>query len=119
MKRHLTTALAGLSMFGMIGCRDFLIADNAVNDPNNPTVATKDQLLVGIEANLMGVQEGPIAMLVCEWMQQCGGIGGRFVDVQGAYVIQDNSFEGPWDAIYSQGGLVALRQLEHIDFGDH
>ena len=112
MKRHLTTALAGLSMFGMIGCRDFLIADNAVNDPNNPTVATKDQLLVGIEANLMGVQEGPIAMLVCEWMQQCGGIGGRFVDVQGAYVIQDNSFEGPWDAIYSQGGLVALRQLE-------
>ena len=112
MKRHLTTALSGLFILGMIGCKDFLIADKAVNDPNNPSVATKDQLLVGTEANLMGVQEGPMAMLVCEWMQQCAGIGGRFVDTQGGYVIQDGSFEGPWDAIYSQGGLVALRQLE-------
>lgn len=112
MKRHLTTALAGLSMLGMIGCKDFLLADKAINDPNNPTVATKDQLLVGAEANLMGVNEGPMAMLVCEWMQQCGGIGGRFVDSQGGYVIQDNSFEGPWQAIYSQGGLPTLRQLQ-------
>ena len=112
MTKRFLTLISGLCLTGMLGCRDFLLADNAINDPNNPTAATKDQLLVGAESNLMGVEENHLPQVVCEWMQQCGGIGGRFVDVEGAYVIQDGSFEGSWDAIYSQGGLVQLRQLQ-------
>lgn len=112
MTKRSVAVLIGLWALGMAGCRDFLLAGNAITDPNNPSGATKDQLLVGAESNFMGVQENHLAQVVCEWMQQCGGIGGRFVDVEGAYGIQDGSFEGPWESIYSQGGLIQLRALQ-------
>ena len=46
-------------------------------------VASRDQLFVGVLANTFANQEGPVAMLICEWMQQCAGVNGRFVDTQG------------------------------------
>ncbi len=52
-----------------------------------PTGATTNQLFGGAIANILGSQEGPVAMNICEWMQQCAGIGGRFVDTQGTYAI--------------------------------
>ena len=103
---------ACVALASTTGCKNFLLAENGVVDPNNPSAATKDQLLVGAQSNLMGSQENHLAQVVCQFMQQCGGIGGRFVDVEGAYGIQDGSFEGPWDVIYSQGGLVQLRELQ-------
>ena len=103
---------ACVALASTTGCKNFLLAENGVVDPNNPSVATKDQLLVGAQSNLMGTQENHLAQVVCQFMQQCAGIGGRFVDVEGAYGIQDGSFEGPWDAIFSQGGLIQLRELQ-------
>ena len=76
-------AAAAMAFLGVCGCNNFLSADKAVSNPNQPTVASVNQLLVAIEANIFGQQEGPAAMLICEWMQQCAGTAGRFVEVQG------------------------------------
>jgi len=94
------------------GCGSFLDADKAVSNPNAPTVASVNQLLVAIEANIFGQQEGPAEMLICEWMQQCAGTAGRFVEVQGTYTINNNSFDGSFNSIYTAGGLLAIKDAE-------
>jgi hypothetical protein len=95
-----------------VGCSNFLDASKAVADPNAPTAASVNQLLAGIEANIFGEQEGPVAMLICEWMQQCAGTAGRFVEVQGAYTITNNSFDVSFSSIYTAGGLLAIKDAE-------
>src|SRR4051812_43527794 len=113
MQRHMRYAAAGLGIFAAVsGCSNFLDAPKAVADPNAPTAASVNQLLSGIEANVFGEQEGPVAMLICEWMQQCAGTAGRFVEVQGAYTINNNSFDGSFSSIYTAGGLVSIKDAE-------
>ena len=52
-------------------------------------------------------------MLVCEWMQQCAGINGRFVETQGKYDgITDDAFDIPFSSIYTAGGLLGIRAVE-------
>src|SRR2546423_8930733 len=99
-------------MAGVYGCSNFLSADKAVSNPNQPTVASVNQLLVAIEANTFGQQEGPAEMLICKWMQQCAGTAGRFVEVQGTYTINNNSFDGSFNSIYTAGGLLAIKDAE-------
>jgi starch-binding outer membrane protein, SusD/RagB family len=113
MQRHIRYAAAGLVIAaGLSACSSFLDADKAVADPNAPTIATANQLLSGIEANIFGEQEGPVAMLICEWMQQCAGTAGRFVEVQGTYTINNNSFDGSFASVYTAGGLLAIKDAE-------
>jgi starch-binding outer membrane protein, SusD/RagB family len=93
-------------------CNSFLDSEAAVANPNAPTAATTNQLFGGAIANVMGEQEGPVAMNICEWMQQCAGTGGRFVDLQGTYAIDSDSFDGSFQSIYDGGGLIQIRQVE-------
>ena len=93
-------------------CNSFLDSEKAVADPNNPTAATTNQLFGGAIANIFGQQEGPVAMNVCEWMQQCAGVGGRFVDTQGSYAIDSDAFDGSFQSIYVGGGLNQIRRVE-------
>ena len=108
-------AVAALGLGTAIaGCSNFLDAPKAVADPNNPTAASINQLFVGVEANIFGQQEGPVAMIICEWMQQCAGVNGRFVDQQGVYSITNGSFDGSFQSIYTAGGLLQIRQVEGL-----
>jgi starch-binding outer membrane protein, SusD/RagB family len=114
---HMTRkiAFAGLVSAALVGaCSNFLNADKAVENPNNPTTATPAQLFVGVQANIFGEQEGPVAMIVCEWMQQCAGVNGRFVDQQGVYSVSAGSFDGSFESIYTGGGLLQIRQVEQL-----
>jgi hypothetical protein len=105
---------AGLCLSAALAsCSNFLTADKAVADPNNPTVATRNQLFVAMQANIFGQQEGPVAMIVCQWMQQCAGVNGRFVDQQGTYSIDNGSFDGSMASIYTSGGLIQIRAIEN------
>src|ERR1700687_18030 len=108
--RHTATTLGLIT--GLASCSSFLDAPKAVDDPNNPTVASVNQLLVGIEAQKFGDQEGPVAMLICQWVQQCAGTAGRFVETQGAYTITNNSFDGAFANVYTAGGLKAIKDAE-------
>lgn len=113
MQRYMKHSAITLGLIaGLVGCSNFLDAPKAINDPNNPTAASINQLLVGIEAQKFGDQEGPVAMLICEWMQQCAGTAGRFVEVQGTYTITNNSFDGSFAGVYTTGGLLAIKDAE-------
>jgi len=104
---------AGVALTASVaGCGKFLDATKAVSDPNAPTVASINQLFVGILANIYGQQEGPAAMLICEWVQQCAGTAGRFVEQQGTYTITNNSFDGSFASIYTAGGLLSIKDAE-------
>lgn len=121
MKTHLRRAAASIAaLVALTGCSDFLSADKATNDPNLPTAASRDQLFVGAQANLFAQQEGPIPMIACQWMQQCAGVNGRFVQQQDNYSINAGTFDLPFSEVYSAGGLVSLRAVQKItrDAGD-
>lgn len=111
---------AGLALLiGATGCSDFLTAAKAVRDPNQPTLATRDQLLAGVEAQVMDQQEGGVAMTVCEWMQQCAGVAGRFVDEFYHYKVNGSSFDANFNSLYTAGGLVSLRAIESSAAADN
>ncbi len=112
MRRSLM--VAGLALVaGATGCKSFLTDDKAVRDPNNPSTSTRNQLLTGIEAQMIDQQEGGVAMIVCQWMQQCAGVAGRFVETQGHYNgISGSSFNGNFNSMYTGGGLVSLRAAQ-------
>src|SRR5690242_12659615 len=113
MRKTRIIASAGLAGAALMGaCTNFLNSDKAVQNPNNPTTATTAQLFVGVQANIFGEQEGPVAMIICEWMQQCAGVNGRFVDQQGVYSISAGSFDGSFQSIYTGGGLLQIKQVE-------
>ena len=113
--------VAGLALLvGAAGCNNFLDATKAVDDPNAPTSATRNTLLPGAAANLMDLQEGVVAMTVCEWMQQCAGQSGRFVEEFFHYNVNGTSYDLTLNNIYAGGGLIALRaiQADATDAGD-
>ena len=110
MKRIWTIATA-LSLASTAAC-NFLDSPKAVADPNNPTVASTNQLFVGVQANTFGYYEGYVPMLVCMWMQQCAGINSRFVQTEGEYGITHGSLDFTFSSVYVGGGLVGIRIVE-------
>jgi hypothetical protein len=113
MRNNLRRAIAALvAAATIVGCSDFLTGGKATTDPNLPSTATRDQLFVGAQANLFAQQEGPLAMTACQWMQQCSGVNGRFVQTFDSYGIDATSFDLPFQEIYSSGGLLSLRAVQ-------
>lgn len=110
MKRIWTIATAFL-LTSTAAC-NFLDSPKAVADPNNPTVASRNQLFVGVQANTFGYEEGYVPMLVCMWMQQCAGINSRFVQTEGEYGITHGSLDFTFSGVYVGGGLVGIRAVE-------
>src|SRR5437763_5491712 len=110
MRRIWTIATALL--VASTACTNFLDASKAVADPNNPTVASRNQLFVGVQANTFGYYEGYVPMLVCMWMQQCAGINSRFVQTEGEYGITHSSLDFTFSGVYVGVGLVGIRTVE-------
>jgi len=110
--RKSSIAAAALCLTVLGGCNDFLNSPKAVADPNAPTQASTNQLFVGTMANTFANEEGPVAMLICQWMQQCAGVNGRFVETQGIYTIDPGTFDIPFENIYQGGGRIGLRAVE-------
>jgi starch-binding outer membrane protein, SusD/RagB family len=110
MRRIWTTA-AALLLASTAAC-SFLDSPKAVADPNNPTVASRDQLFVGVQANTFAYYEGYVPMLVCMWMQQCAGVNSRFVQTEGEYGITHGSLDFTLSGVYVGGGLIGIRAVE-------
>src|SRR2546422_2142086 len=113
MTRSIKVAAASLALVLVsFGCGNFLTGDKLSSDRNNSSQATAVQLLVGVQANMFTSQENTVAMTVCMWMQQCAGVGGRFVDQYGHYRVNEFSWDGNWFQVYTGGGLVDLRKIQ-------
>src|SRR5256885_12716725 len=112
MTRFSKVAAGSLIVLGASACGSFLTGDKLSSDPTQPSAASRDQLFVGVQANLFSSQENSVAMTVCMWMQQCAGVGGRFVDQYSHYVVDEFSWDGNWFNVYTGGGLIDLRKIE-------
>ena len=113
MHTYLRRAAASVAaLAALTGCSSFLDAESATNDPNLPTLATRDQLFVGAQASIFGQQEGPLPMIACQWMQQCAGVNGRFVQQQDSYSVNAGTFDLSFSEVYSAGGLISLRAVQ-------
>jgi starch-binding outer membrane protein, SusD/RagB family len=109
----LRAAIVSLGMsLGAAGCGNFLTGNDVVNDPNNPSSATLQQSFMAVQAGFFGWQESTVPLTVCMWMQQCTGIGGRFVQQYGEYTVTDASWSGDFSSVYAGGGLVDIRRVE-------
>lgn len=112
MRRNLT-ALLGAATLAAAGCSDFLNEPDVARDPNNPTAATRNQLFVATQSALFGLQESGVAMSVCMWMQQCAGLGGRFVEQRGTnYQRLTGDYDVDFAGVYTGGGLLDLRKVQ-------
>jgi len=109
--RRIRTIAATL-LVASTGACNFLDSPKATSDPNNPTVASRNQLFVGVQANTFGYEEGYVPMLVCMWMQQCAGVNSRFVQTEGEYGITHGSLDFTLSGVYVGGGLVGIRAVE-------
>jgi len=112
MPRLIYRTAAAVCFGSLVACSSFLDSPGAKADPNLPTGATTDQLFVGAQADIFAQQEGPLAMIVCQWMQQCSGVNGRFVEQQDSYSVNAGTFDLPFQEVYSAGGLVSLRTVQ-------
>jgi hypothetical protein len=112
MKHSLLAAVLSTACLGLAGCQDFLSSTEATKDPNNPTRATIDQSFIAVQSNGFAILEGAVPHDVCMWMQQCGGVGGRTFEEQGAYQIQPGDVSGDFTGIYVGGGLVDIRRVQ-------
>src|SRR5690348_7732865 len=117
MRCNMHVALAALGLLlGTAGCTSYLTGDKLSSDPNFPSTASEQQLFVAIQAGQFALQEGTVAMMMCEWVQACGAANGRFVQQAGQYVFGETSNiganSGDWISAYDGGGLVDIRNLE-------
>src|SRR5882757_7309995 len=101
-----------LSLAWTAGCSGFLTAPDALHDPNNPSAATINQSFLASQAGVFALQEGHITLDACQWMQQCAGVGGRFLENEGRYQITPNIFNSDFVGLYTGGGLVDVRRVE-------
>jgi hypothetical protein len=111
---RLRTPAAAALLLLFAGCKDYLTAPEALHDPNNPSDATINQSFVASQAGLFALQESHITLDVCQWMQQCAGVGGRFLENEGNYQITPNIFNSDWVGLYTGGGLVDIRRVQKL-----
>ena len=113
--RRTVAALLGAVLIGASagGCKDFLNEEDVAQDPNNPTKATRDQLLISAQTALFGLEESGVAQTACMWMQQCAGTGGRFVEQRGTnYQRLTSDYNNDFSQLYIGAGLVDLRKIQ-------
>jgi hypothetical protein len=94
-------------------CSNFLDAPEAVTNPNQPTAANADQLLVSTETALTQQYTSDLARTVCVWMQQCAGTDRQYRQL-GLYQYGEDAYNGPFSQIYTGGGLLDVRKIESV-----
>ena len=114
MKRStIGVAIVSLGItLGTAACSDFLTGNVFVNNPNNPSTATLQQSFMAVQAGVFGWQESTVPLTTCMWMQQCTGVGGRFVEQYAQYTVTDASWSFDFSSIYTGGGLVDIRRVQ-------
>jgi hypothetical protein len=114
MKRsNLGVTIVSLGVaLGAAGCSDFLTGNDFVNNPNNPSNATLQQTFMAVQAGVFGWQESTLPLTTCMWMQQCTGIGGRFVEQYAQYTVTDASWSFDFSSVYTGGGLIDIRRVQ-------
>lgn len=96
-----------------VGCNSFLTGDKLSSNPNKPVTASADQLLIGIEVNLMANWEAYPMNLLPLWAQQIQGVQRQWQSYSNYGSGTDNqTADGLWKPLYGGGGLADIRRAE-------
>jgi hypothetical protein len=114
MRKSLMLAAAVSITASAAACTSFLTDRTASEDPNNPATVTTLQLFTGVQAGQFIEQEGNPAFISCLWMQQCQGVGGRFVQVESNYTFTNGTVNADYAAVYGGGGLLDIKTIETL-----
>jgi starch-binding outer membrane protein, SusD/RagB family len=114
MRRHIKIFGMALGVAAMAGCGDFLSGPGLTEDPNFPTQASTEQLLVATQARLFLQHEGQSARTSAIWTQQVAGINNQQRDYGSRYDYSRNELDTnqAFNGFYQSGGLVDLRRLQ-------
>lgn len=100
-------ALAGT----MAACGDNYFSGPGINaNPNVPSKAQADQLLVGMTGLNQYNLTGDNARILTIFAQQIAGTGRQWAQYDNGYTFDENTF--PWDGFYTGGALVDIRKIE-------
>ena len=103
--------LAGVLLGGTSACSNFLDAPEATTNPNQPTAANTNQLLVATETAISQQYTSDLARTPCIWMQQCAGTDRQYRQL-GVYEYGEDAYNGPFAQVYTGGGLLDVRKIQ-------
>jgi starch-binding outer membrane protein, SusD/RagB family len=112
MRKSLMLAGAMSLAVTAAACTSFLTDPTAATDPNNPAVVTTGQLFTAVQAAQFLQQEGNLAFITCLFMQECMGVGGRFVNAESQYQISNTTATAEYPAVFGAGGLLDIKTIE-------
>jgi len=100
-------------LMGALGACNWLSATDATNNPNEPTVANANQLLVASQTAQTQQYTSDLARTVCVWMQQCAGTDRQYRQLA-MYQYGEDAYNGTFAQIYTGGGLLDIRKIQQL-----
>ena len=107
LKNHFRRAAGVMLVTLTLGACDFISPIDS--NPNAVPEATVDQLFTGAQVVSYFLSHGGLSRIAAIWTQQMAGTDRQFSAFDN-YVITDADFEDEFDALYTQGGLIDIRE---------
>jgi SusD/RagB-like outer membrane lipoprotein len=114
MKRNATRGIVLALSLVAAGCKDFLAGEGLTKNPNNPLVATAQQELIAVQANMALRLEGQIARNATIYTQQIIGTNNQQLSYATQYGITEADIGQNFWGFYSASGLLALRHIQEF-----
>lgn len=112
MNRTIRTSLClALTATLLAGCGDWLTGPGISDNPNVPTVASRDMLLTGVMVGQTTTQTGALSRATTMWVQQFAGTDRQYISLD-IYSITEDDFTTEFSSHYWGGGLVDIRQIQ-------
>lgn len=93
-------------------CSDFLQGPGLTENPNNATLASAQQQLIALQANMSARLEGQIARNASIYTQQVIGANNQQLIYATQYDIREGDIGQNFTGFYTGGGLVAMRNIQ-------
>jgi hypothetical protein len=93
-------------------CNDFLQGPGLTENPNSATLATAQQQLISLQANMFARLEGQIARNATIYTQQIIGANNQQLTYATQYDIRESDIGQNFTGFWTGGGLVAMRNIQ-------
>lgn len=94
------------------GCDDFLQGPGLTESPNNPTLASAQQQLIALQANMSTRLTGQLARNAAIYTQQVIGTNNQQDTYGTQYDFREGDVGANFTGFYTGGGLVAMRNIQ-------
>jgi starch-binding outer membrane protein, SusD/RagB family len=93
-------------------CSDFLQGPGLTENPNSATLASAQQQLISVQANMNARLEGQIARNASIYTQQIIGANNQQLTYATQYDIREGDIGQNFTGFFTGGGLVAMRNIQ-------